>query len=82
MLPKMRTNRSIACAVASRMTPTPTLSTRADRAAIAYRAARKGRKASTAKQKTAIKLRALAMIQELRKSGTPVRRKHERALRV
>ena len=64
------------------MTPTAPLQKRADRAAIYALSARRSRKASSAKQKTAIKLRALAMIQELRKSGTPVRRKHERALRA
>jgi hypothetical protein len=64
------------------MTPTPTLSVRADRAAIYAASARKGRKASSAKQKLAVRLRALALISEVRSSGGHVPRKHERALRV
>ena len=63
------------------MTPTPTLSVRADRAAIYYRAARRSRKASTAKQRLAVKLTALSLIYELRRDGKHISRAVERALR-
>jgi hypothetical protein len=63
------------------MHPTSTLSVRADRAAIYAEAARRRRKASLAKQKEAINLRALALVYELRKSGKSVKRSHEKALR-
>lgn len=63
------------------MTPTPSLSVQADRACIhANGAAARGRKSSD-KRKLAQRLRALALIQELRKSGHHVSRKHEQALR-
>jgi len=63
------------------MTPTPTLSTLADRACIHAKGAKARHVKSKDKFKRAARLRALALIQELRKSGHHVSRKIEQALR-
>lgn len=63
------------------MTPTPTLSTLADRACIHAKGAKARHVKSKDKFKRAARLRGLALIQEIRRAGGRVERKHEQALR-
>jgi len=60
---------------------TPSLATLADRACIHAKGAKARHVKSKDKFKRAARLRALALIQELRKSGHHVSRKIEQALR-
>ena len=60
------------------MTSTHTL---AERAAIYANAARAGHRPSASKAREAIRLRALALIQDIRRSGGHVSRTTERALK-
>lgn len=64
-----------------RMKPTPPLAKQADDACVFARGAKARHVKSKDKFKHAARLRALALIYELRKSGHHVSRKHEQALR-
>lgn len=63
------------------MNATPALAKQADDACVFYRGAKARHVKSKDKFKLAARLRALALIQELRKSGHHVSRKIEQALR-
>lgn len=63
------------------MTPTPPLAKQADDACVFARGAKARHVKSKDKFKRAARLRGLALIQEIRRAGGHVERKHEQALR-